>query len=67
MNLCRLYLRFCKRFGPDNLTYSAYAWKLHQTGDCFWANRIDGVFLFFLGQRGHCEAQFLRESANQPS
>lgn len=60
-----LYVAFCRRFGPDGYTYSAYAWRLKLEGRGWWCNRIDGLFLFWAGQRDHCASQFLRESANR--
>lgn len=58
-----LYLRICRRWGPDGLTLSAYAWKVFLlTGNAFWRDRIDGVFLLVFSQRNHCQAQWQRES-----
>lgn len=56
-----LYVALCKRWGPENLTLSAYSWKLYLAGDKFWANRIDGAALLLFGQRQHCEQQLQRE------
>lgn len=61
----RLYVRFCQRFGPGGLTYSAWAWKHAQdTGDTWLRNRIDGLFLLLAGQHNHCQSQFQRERTN---
>lgn len=59
----RLYLAFCRKWGPDGLTFSAYAWKVFiTTGDTFWRDRIDGLFLLLFSQRQHCQAQYQREA-----
>lgn len=59
----RLYLSFCRRFGPSGLTFSAYAWKTFLlTGDTFWRDRIDGAMLFWRSEHNHCQAQWQRES-----
>jgi hypothetical protein len=63
--LPRLYLALCKRWGPRGLTISAWAWiHAQETGDAWWRNRIDGAFLFLMGQANHCQSQFQRERAN---
>ena len=60
----RLYFSLCKRFGPGGgLTLSAYAWRLHIEGNSWWADRLDGAFLFWRGDRDHCRRQFQRETA----
>lgn len=62
MWLKRLYVQFCRRFGPGGMTFSAWAWKHAQdTGNVWYRNRIDGLFLFFVGQANHCQSQFQRE------
>jgi hypothetical protein len=61
--VCRIYVRLCKRWGPCHLTLSAWAWMHAQkTGCVFWRNRIDGLFLLLTGQANHCQAQFQRET-----
>lgn len=60
-----LYVKFCRRWGPRGLTFSAYAWvRAQETGDVWLRNRIDGLFLLLLGQSQHCQAQYQRERAN---
>jgi hypothetical protein len=62
--ICRLYVRLCRRFGPGGMTYSSWAWKHAQdTGNTFYRDRIDGLFLLVLGKRNHCQASFQRETA----
>lgn len=59
----KLYIAFCRRWGPDRMTFSAWAWKhAQETGSPFWRNRIDGLFLLIAGQANHCQAQFQRET-----
>jgi hypothetical protein len=59
----RLYRVVCKRWGPEKLTLSAYAWKYAQeTGNTFWRDRIDGLFLLLIGQKNHCQQQHQRET-----
>lgn len=63
--ICKLYVRICRRFAPHRMTYSALAWKRFQeTGDSWWRDRIDGAFLFWRGERDHCQSQFARERTN---
>jgi hypothetical protein len=60
----KLYVRFCKRWGPRGMTFSAFAWVYAQeTGNVWFRNRIDGLFLFLVGQANHCQSQFQRERA----
>lgn len=60
--LKRLYVRICRKVGPGGMTLSAWAWKHSlDTGNVWWRNRIDGLFLFFVGQANHCQSQFQRE------
>ncbi len=59
----RAYYRLCKRFGPAGLTVSAWAWLRLMQGKPWLANRVDGLWLLFGGQRDHCLHQFRRESA----
>lgn len=60
--ICKLYLWICKRYGPGKLTLSAWAWKhAQETGNTLYRDRIDGLFLFLMGQRNHCQAQYQRE------
>lgn len=60
-----IYVRFCKKYGPGGMTISAWAWvHAQETGNVFWRNRIDGMFLLLLGQSQHCQAQYQRERAN---
>jgi hypothetical protein len=62
-HVCKLYRRVCRRWGPRGLTLSAWAWVYAQESGCvFWRNRIDGLFLFLIGQANHCQAQFQRET-----
>lgn len=64
----RLYRSLCQRFGPEGLTLSAYAWKVFATtGDTFWRNRIDGLWLLLFGQEGHCQSQHQRERRSTES
>lgn len=59
----RLYLAICKRWGPERLTLSAYAWKKAMaTGDHSMRIRIDGLFMVLTTQCGHCQQQFQRET-----
>lgn len=61
----RMYVAFCRRWGPDGYTLSAWAFKHSQeTGDVWLRNRIDGLFLLLIGQSQHCQAQYQRERAN---
>lgn len=58
-----LYRSLCKRFGPRGLTFSAWAWvHAQETGNAFWRDRIDGLFLLILGQHNHSQAQYQRET-----
>jgi hypothetical protein len=60
--VCRLYVRFCRRFGPRRMTFSAWAWvHARETGNTFFRDRIDGLFLLLAGNRNHCQAAFQRE------
>ena len=60
-----LYVKFCRRWGPRGLTFSAWAWVYAQeTGNVWFRNRIDGLFLLLIGQANHCQSQFQRERAN---
>lgn len=56
----RLYVRLCKRYGPEGFTLSAYAWKSRSR----WVRVIDAGFVLFKGQYHHCEQQHLRETAS---
>jgi hypothetical protein len=59
----KLYRNLCKRYAPQGLTFSALAWKRAvDTGDKFWRNRIDGLFLLLAGQENHCQQQFQRDT-----
>lgn len=53
--ICRLYLWLCRRWGPDGLTLSAWAWKTQSK----WRPVIDRLFFW---QDGHCRTQFEREN-----
>lgn len=58
-----LYRWVCKRWGPRGLTLSAYAWiHAQETGNRFWWNRIDGIWLLFFSARGHCQQQYQMET-----
>jgi hypothetical protein len=58
----KLYMRLCRRFCPYGLSLSALAWKHAQdTGNTFYRDRIDGLFLLLAGDRNHCQAQFQKE------
>jgi hypothetical protein len=66
--VCRLYVRFCRRFGPRingrRVTFSAWAWWYGQrTGNVWFRNRIDGAALLFFGQHQHCQASFQKGRA----
>ena len=59
----RLYRWACKRWGPRGLTFSAWAWQhFAATGNSFWRDRFDGLFLLLVGQREHCQRQWQRET-----
>lgn len=59
----RLYVLACRKWGPDGLTFSAYAFKRAQeTGHVFWRVRIDGLFMLLAGQEQHCQQQHQRET-----
>jgi hypothetical protein len=63
--VCRLYCWACRRIGPrvngKRVTFSAWAWhRAQETGDTFYKDRIDGLFLLLLGSRNHCQAAFQR-------
>lgn len=59
----KLYVAFCRRYGPGGLTLSAWAWKHAQdTGNVWFRNRVDGLFLLLAGQANHCQAQYQRET-----
>jgi hypothetical protein len=65
-SICRAYLWLCRRYGPGGMTLSSWAWKHAQdTGNTFYRDRIDGLFLLVAGHRNHCQAMFQRETANQ--
>lgn len=51
----KLYRWLCKKYGPEGLTLSAYAWK---TGSR-WVVVIDSLFFW---QPNHCRKQFDRET-----
>lgn len=60
--VCKLYVRLCRRWGPGGMTISAWAWvHAQETGNVWYRNRIDGVFLFLVGQANHCQSQFQKE------
>jgi hypothetical protein len=62
----RLYLWICKRWGPDKLTLSAYAWKrAMETGDHSARIRLDGLFMLLKKQQGHCSSQYQRETRGE--
>lgn len=56
--VCRFYLMACKRWGPDGLTFSAYAWKT----DSRLVPVIDRIFLTLRNEPFHCRAQYFRET-----
>lgn len=67
--VCRLYVRFCRRWGPciegRRATVSAWAFWRGKQGHSKWLRRrIDGFFLFWSGQANHCQSCFQRERAN---
>jgi hypothetical protein len=60
--MIRLYFLACKRWGPDRMTISAWAWVYaRETGDTFYRDRIDGLILLLTGGRNHCQAAFQRQ------
>lgn len=61
----RLYVQFCRKYGPGGMTFSAYSWKVAQeTGNTFWRDRIDGLWLLLGLGHHHCQSSFQRERAN---
>jgi hypothetical protein len=63
--VCRFYKAFCRRWGPRRMTVSSWAWThAQETGNAWPRNRIDGFFLFWLGQANHCQSCYQRETAN---
>lgn len=58
--LKRLYFAFCKRWGPERLTVSAWAWKHQRTG---LIRVIDAGAVLFKGEYHHCFNQHRREAA----
>lgn len=62
--VCRLYRAASKRWGPDGLTLSAFAFKYAQeTGNVFWRVKVDAIFMLLTGQEQHCQQQYQRERA----
>jgi hypothetical protein len=61
--MTKLYLSFCRRWGPRGMTVSAWAWvsSLEEDGSPWLRNRIDGLFLLLAGQHNHCQSQFQKE------
>lgn len=61
--VCRLYVRCCRKWGPGGMTFSSWAWvHARQTGNTFYRDRIDGLFLLVLGAHNHCQASHQREN-----
>jgi hypothetical protein len=59
----KLYTSLCRRWGPREMTISAWAWVYAQeTGNTWPRNRIDGLALLFFGQANHCQASFHRHT-----
>lgn len=58
MSVCRLYVRLCRRFGPDGLTLSAAAHVRAMEGRPWWRNRIDGFWLLFFGAHNHAQSSW---------
>lgn len=57
----RYYLAFCRRWGPEGITLSAWAWKRFLlTGDTWLRDRIDGASLFWGFGANHCQASYQR-------
>lgn len=62
---CRLYRAASRKWGPQGLTLSAFAFKhAQETGDVFWRDLIDAVAEFF-GDYRHCESSFRRERGRE--
>lgn len=62
-----LYLRFCRRWGPGGMTYSAWAWvRSRETGCTFWRDRIDGAWLFWRSEANHCQSCFQKHFRQEP-
>jgi hypothetical protein len=60
--ICKIYLRVCRRWGPRGMTISSWAWAISvETGNVWLRNRIDGLFLFWLGQANHSQSSYQRE------
>jgi hypothetical protein len=65
--VCKLYVRLCKRFGPCNLTISAWAWKRELEGRGYLLRElIDDAFLVWRGEDDHCRTRYERETAPNP-
>jgi hypothetical protein len=66
--VCRFYRAICRKWGPRidgrRVTVSAWAfWTARETGNAWARNRIDGFFLFWLGQANHCQSCYQRGRA----
>lgn len=63
-----LYVKFCRRWGPRGLTFSAYAWVIAQeTGDVWLRNRIDGAWLFWRSEANHCQSCYQKHFRQEPN
>lgn len=63
--VCRIYRRLCKRWGPRGMTLSAWAWvHAQETGDAWLRNRIDGLWLLLFGSHNHTQSSYQRERTN---
>jgi hypothetical protein len=59
----RLYFAICKRWGPEGMTLSAWAYQREIDGRGYLLREfIDDFFLCFLDQEDHCFRQYLRET-----
>ena len=66
--VCRLYKKFCRRYGPRGMTFSAFAWVYAQeTGNTFYRDRIDGLWLLIFGVHHHCQSAFQRQRRAKPN
>lgn len=63
-HLRNAYYRWCKKHGPQRLTFSAWAHVRAREGKPWLRNRIDGLFLLLAGQHQHCQSQHQRETSN---
>lgn len=55
---------------PAGATMSGYSWNLEQRNRWwgrFWRKRVDGLFLFALGQEHHCRWAWERDVRDTPA